>query len=337
MSDRFPSSSGSLSPADPAGLWTASYCAPCPARSLCAAVDTDSACGSPAEYPQASAHPEHLAATADGSDFELPAFQSVDSTSTLTRTPLLIVSDGNLTPNVKLQHLLAAVRGTTGRSHTGKLAVLHGSDRHLYGLLRRRGRLGERLTSAGFVGAIAPGFSTWESHPPFEALLAQGLSARVATELDRVIPTVPTVVWRTHEELQRWSSWIHQNDRASIALHPGPLRTGSEWEWWTRGLGILRELAASRDLHIFVNGPCTRDRMGDVVRIWGPEVTFMTQHPWAAAMKGKVIDPEDFSKTLPDPDERTAADRLRDNESAIRSYVDELIVAAMTIEGSSAS
>lgn len=324
MSDRCPNPPGSLRPAAPAGLWTSSYCAPCPARPLCHAADTDAACGSPAEYPRTSANPENLARTAIVDDFEFPSFQSTDRTGVVPRLPLLVISDGTLTPNVKLRHLLPPIRGTSTKDHRGNVAVLHGRDKHLHALLRHRGRLGERLASAGFASVVAPGFSTWDDHSPFEAMLAQALTARVATELDGVLPTVPTVVWRSHEELSRWAHWVIENGRRSIALHPGPLRTEPEWAWWTDGLGVLRKSLIGYEIHAYVNGPCTRGRLADVIRIWGREVTFLTQQPWATAIKGRIIDQDDFSTAVPDPDDRSAADRLRLNATVVHRCIDEL-------------
>lgn len=324
MSDRCSNPSGSLGPDTRAGLWTASYCASCPAHPVCAAVNTDSACGSPAEYPQTSAHPEYLAHTARREDFAFPPFQSGDRTGTIPRGPLLTVSDGTLTPNVKLHDLLAAVRRTSRNDHTGNLAVLHGPDKYLHALLRYRGSLGQRLAEAGFTAAIAPGYSTWDQHTPFEALLAQALTARIATELDANLPTVPTVIWRTHGELTRWTTWVIENNRQAIALHPGPLRTASEWAWWTDGLVVLRELLHRRPMHAFVNGPCTHARFADVIRIWGTDVSFMTQQPWATAIKGKLINPDDFSDDALDPEDRTAAERLSVNITIVRSCIDRL-------------
>lgn len=328
MSARCPNPQGSLRPAAPAGLWSGSYCAGCPAQSLCVDFNTDRACGHPSEYPEGSAHPESRAATSGYDDFCFPSFKLRDRAVAHVPPHLLVISDGTLTPNVKLKHLLAAVRRTSSKDRTGCLAVLHGSDEYLYRLRGLRGSLGRRLKDAGFVGAIGPGFSTWEQHPPFSSLLAQALSAHIATEVDALLPTIPTIVWRTHDELGRWADWLLENGRQTIALHPGPLRTVAEWEWWTAGLSQLRDLLKGQSVHAYVNGPCTHARLADVVNVWGPTVTFMTQHPWATAVKGKLLSGDDFSASFEDSEERSDAERLALNESLIAEYLRALIRGA---------
>ncbi len=50
----------------------------------------------------------------------------------------------------------------------------------------------------------------------------------------------------------------------------------------------------------------------------------MTQQPWATAIKGKLINPDDFSDDALDPEDRTAAERLSVNITIVRSCIDRL-------------
>lgn len=321
MSQRCPNPRGSLRPTAPATLWAGRHCVGCPASQVCVAARTDDACGHPSQYPSSVLHPASLRSQAKPSDFHLRPFASPDTTFLLPRPHLLTISDGSLTGTVRLKEVLAAVRRTsTGADHLGRLAVLHGRDRDLIRLIRERGRLGRRLFDIGFIGAISPSYSTWADHPPWESLMSEALTAAIATEIDQHLPTIPSIVWRAHEELDRWASWIIDSNRRAIALHSGPLRQDSEWAWWLLGIERLRSHFSDTAMpHLYVNGPSTKPRLADVIDIWGTQVTFLTQHPFIAAVRHNVLD-EAFIRT-PDLDDRPPKQLLAANHERVARFL----------------
>jgi hypothetical protein len=120
------------------------------------------------------------------------------------------------------------------------------------------------------------------------------MSISVAADLSRHLPTMPTLVWRDHEELGRLALWVRENAVRHIALHPGALRGAEEWSWWLGGLTRLRDLlAAATPMPLLaVTGPCAADRVVHVLNAWPVDVTFVTQHPWELAIHGKALRPD---------------------------------------------
>jgi len=297
-----------------ATLWTGSSCAGCPAAPVCPSIETSDACTDPALYDPSAAHPTKLAFPASRMDFEYPNFRSggvVVEVVPRPRARVLTLSDGVHTGTIRLKGVLARLRTGKGAG-SDAMAVLHGHDPRLFGLLELRAQLGPLLIEAGFTSVISPCFSTWESYPPWESLLNQALTARLATELAEHLPTIPSVGWRRHEELPRWVEWLLRNQRRSFALHPATMRTQREWDWWIEGLRTMRALLASDGAsppHLFVNGPSTAQRVSEVVRVWHGDVTFLTQQPWQLALHGKVLS-EDLNE-VPEDRDGTVLERLR--------------------------
>lgn len=177
--------------------------------------------------------------------------------------------------------------------HGGRIAVLQGRDSYLIRLWRRRGRLGPALVHAGFIAAIGPGYSTWADHTPWESLVAMAMSTNVAVDLANYLPTVPTIVWRNHEDLSRWAAWIRRNNLRCIALHSGSMRTRVEWAWWCAGVRELSALLLSESAafvpRLLVNGPTAPQRISDVRDAWPGALTYVSQHPWELAIHGKAL------------------------------------------------
>lgn len=295
-----------------ATLWSGCYCTACPAARLCTSRGASDACSEPALYDRTAAHPARLMATPG--EFEFPDFNPGDSEPVVGEVPrsrVLALSDGVHTSTVRLKGAMARLRA--GRiPGPDAMAVLHGRDLRLRDLINHRGQLGRSLMEAGFSSVISPCYSTWESYPPFDALVAQALTARFATELTEHLPTIPSVGWRRHDELPRWADWLLRNNQRSFAMHPATMRTQYEWDWWIAGLWRIRTLLASdseRPPHIFVNGPCTAPRVSEVIRVWRGPVTFLTQQPWQLALYGKVLSEE--LEEVPEDRALTVLERLQ--------------------------
>lgn len=306
-------------------LWSGTYCTACPASTVCPSFDTDDACSSTALYHPSAAHPAKLITHADQKDFQYPDFPlgvTAFDGSQRARTRVLVLSDGVHTDTVRLRGAVARLRGAE-RPAGGATAVLHGHDEVLFGLLEKRAQLGQLLLDAGFDTVISPCFSTWEPYPPWESLLNQSLTARLATELASQLRTIPSLAWRRHSELARWADWLVRNEQVSFALHPATMRTRNEWEWWTSGLQSLRDLltqsGTKSPLHLYVNGPCTAQRVTDVVRIWRGDVTFLTQQPWQLAIHGKVLSAD--LDEVPADSESTVSELLRVSETNFDRFV----------------
>lgn len=275
-------------------LWTGSWCTACPGRPVCTSADSADACGDPAEYAPKSLHPADLhAGESSRHHLDLTRLaKSFDRGAAVLHGSVLFVADGSTrTPGeaVRLRNALRSLSAGSHESQLGRVAVLQGGDRLLYRLWRRRGRAGAALVDAGYRAAIGPGFSTWADHTPWQSLVATAMSVSVAADLSRHLPTVPTLVWRNHEDLDRWAAWVGEHDLGQIALHPGALRGLEEWTWWMDGLARLRSCLSDPSPRLAVTGPCVPERIRAVLDIWGTGVTYVTQHPWELAIHGKAL------------------------------------------------
>lgn len=274
-------------------LWTGSWCTTCPGRPVCTSVDSADACGDPSEYPPKSLHPSNLRGGESSRHLDLRGLaKRYDPGAAVLQSAVLFVADGSArTPGegVRLRNALRCLTAASRASQEGSVAVLQGGDRLLHRLWRRRGRLGSALAAAGYRAAIGPGFSTWADHAPWQSLVAAAMSISVAADLSGRLPTVPTLVWRNHEDLGRLAAWVGENSLGQIALHPGALRGTDEWAWWISGVAQLRDALSPAAPRLLVTGPCTTDRISAVLDTWPNGVTFVTQHPWELAIHGKAL------------------------------------------------
>jgi hypothetical protein len=147
------------------------------------------------------------------------------------------------------------------------------------------------------------------------------MSISVAADLSRHLPSVPTLVWRNHEDLGRLAAWVGENGLGQVALHPGALRAPDEWAWWVSGVAQLHDALSPAIPRLLVTGPCTTERIGAVLDTWPGEITFVTQHPWELAIHGKAL--------LPDlDDERAARDEPVDELFQANCRTFELAIAS---------
>lgn len=194
---------------------------------MCTSVGSADACGDPAEYTPKSLHPSDLRGHGHSArHLDLRSLPATDG-SVVVRDAALFIGDGSeRTPGeaVRLRNALTSLSARRPATQEGRVAVLQGGDRLLHRLWRRRGQLGPALAAAGYRVAIGPGFSTWADHTPWESLVAAAMSTSVAADLSRHLPTIPTLVWRNHEDLARLAGWVADNGSRQVALHPGALR-----------------------------------------------------------------------------------------------------------------
>lgn len=256
-------------------------------------MDTAEACGDPAECPPKSLHPRHLRGDS-GRHLALRTVAASDGAAVVRGAALFIADGSERTPGeaVRLRNALTSLSASRPAAHVGRVAVLQGGDRLLHRLWRRRGQLGSALVAAGYRAAVGPGFSTWADHTPWESLVASAMSISVAADLSRHLPTIPTLVWRNHEDLTRLAAWVAENGLRQVALHPGALRGPQEWSWWVEGLARLLAALPDEVPRMVVTGPCAPERLRAVLDVWPAPVTFATQHPWELAIHGKVLLPD---------------------------------------------
>jgi hypothetical protein len=309
-------------------LWSGDWCEPCPAAAVCTSVGTADACGEPSEYPRRSLHPAGLSPTTSAMQLDFAAPPGHRRDDSFPTSPTMVVGDGKdtIATGVRLQNCLSTRSRPPPPAEQHLIAVLHGSDQQLNRLTRRRGLLRTLLPKAGFTGVIAPGYSTWAPHSPFESVVSMALSAATASDLATSLPTVPTIVWRNHQDLERWALWIADGRWPAIAMHPGSLRSPSEWSWW---LECVDTLARALRPHgptprLLVNGPSVPGRIVDVVDAWSGELTFVSRHPWDLARNGKALDPSLHVQRAARSEQR--ADLLAANAESFRQFVVRALV-----------
>lgn len=201
---------------------------------------------------------------------------------------------GELAGGVRLKDALRIARRCSSPSEPiESIAVLLGEDRLLEHVWAKRGRLGQQLELAGFSSVVTPGFSTYWNDTPFASVVSIARSAQVAVALARHLPTIPTIVWRYHEDLDRWAAWIAAGEVETICLDLGPLAPAS---WFSWGLDAARYLSeACRQIggttpRLLAHGPFTLERFAAVHDAWRGPVTFASQQPWSRAIHGRELD-----------------------------------------------
>jgi len=312
-------------------FWTGDWCATCPAApTVCGSVGTRDACGSPAEYPATSLHPVNLSGPAPSALLELASLDGeMPPPAVRASSNVLVVTGGDSHRRgdaIRLKTVLAL--GTNTRRYESRVAVLHGGDAQLIRLWNMRGRVGRLLVERGFSAVVGPAFSTWTDHSPWESVVAVAMSASMAAELSRHLPTVPSLIWRTHRDIDRQAQWLVANSVSAVALHAGSMRRVSDWRWWLDGVRHLAKQFSKLNAlvpHVLVNGPSTPERIAAVVAAWPGQTTFVTQQPWSCARHGRVLT-TDLSEAHAARDE-SWTDLFDENCASFRAVVAGIIRA----------
>ena len=189
---------------------------------------------------------------------------------------------------VRLREAFRAGSNSAPNSTHG-VASLLGRDESLRRLAKVEGFVGSGLVRAGFTLAISPGFSTWWRRSPFESAVAAAHTASVAASLARQIPTIPTVVWRSHADLEPWADWISSTGSTHISMDLGWARSDADWRWCIEGVRTLAEHFCRSAPHLVANGPSTAARLSDLRSAWPGDLTFASQSPWSVGQHGRLL------------------------------------------------
>jgi hypothetical protein len=223
---------------------------------------------------------------------------------------------------LRLRDVIRELRAGSANLHSA-VAVLHGSDSQLRRLARSEGSIGPRLRERGVAVVVGPGFSTWWASSPFDSLVMTAYSAHFAVVLARSLPSIPTVVWRTGRDLERWTTWLSQKRVQAFAVDLGTLRHQRPWRWAMEGVSFMSEQLASSGSapRLIVNGPATIERLVDVRARWHGELTFASQSPYCLARGGKRLR-DDLGWV---PDEAPFSELERDNRDIFERTANRIV------------
>jgi len=144
---------------------------------------------------------------------------------------------------------------------------------------RRRRRVYEAISDIAPDAAVAWNYSVWHRHargwryPRIEQLYSLKRSLKIYAELQQFgIPAIPHVYWGKFEDLDRWSSWLHENPTTTtIAVDLQTVDTSQSWRDAYHTLRYLRS-RLSRSVHLLINGVCRRERVLALHELW-PELS----------------------------------------------------------------
>jgi hypothetical protein len=171
------------------------------------------------------------------------------------------------------------------------IAFLVGKDPVLEQLWARSGGLGIELRDAGFRMTIGPGFSTYWDESPFASIRSIARSVHAASSLAKQLPTVPSVVWRCHADLDRWAAWIGDVGVDAICIDFGSFTKRDELPWVLDGLDHLHRSVqqVAKVPRLIASGPFTPTRIAAVASRWTAAVTIASKRPWLLARQGQLL------------------------------------------------
>jgi hypothetical protein len=173
-------------------------------------------------------------------------------------------------------------------------ALLCGSD---IDLRRFTDRLGHHLRALPqtFQLAFASGFSTWHQYTPFDGLISIAQTAFVGAELARVMPTIPTVVWRNRRDIYRQVAWLAKKPPPAIGVHLSTFRTQDDWDWSLRGVRVLAEAIQRLGLletTLVAYGPSKASRLLQLGAAWPWHIVVVSSTPYQLAMSHNLLHPD---------------------------------------------
>lgn len=274
-------------------------CDNCIVHDLCDEQYSPSACNYRAHYPDGVLHPaaphvaaEELRLPEQGRQWVLPVSPGHS---------MVVCPERGATPPVYGTSLRVALeRGAPTAS--SPIAVLIGKDIYLSRVWQRRGNFGRELLDKGYVGVVAPAFSNWDSWTPFHNLDAIARSAALADLLARTLPTVPTLLWRTHHDLTRQVEWLCRGDVATVAID---FQSGNDRRH-VAGVAHLRRQLADRLQNLpalLALGLFSPQRVRSLATAWPGPLVVGSQRPWHVAKAGFQL--TDQLQLVPAPYVRT--------------------------------
>lgn len=178
----------------------------------------------------------------------------------------------------------------------GQRAVLvgYGEDGlvEAYWSHRHSRRIAADIAAMEWDLVLAPNMSVYANQPRAENLINMRRNLIVAAELaDLGVPAVPCVYWLRLEDLDRYAAWSNDNAQRlpGLAVNLQTFRTPADWE--EIALPGLAFLAATlpEDLPVIVTGSSTVDRIGQLLKFFGPRLHLVSQHALQLARHGIAI------------------------------------------------
>lgn len=187
----------------------------------------------------------------------------------------------------------AGAREVLGLAHH-QLAVLvgYGEDPLVEAFWTRRRELIPELAAQGWDLVLAPNYSMYGNQPRAEHLLNFRRNLLVAREMAEAgVPAVPNLYWFRKEDLDRYLAWLEDVRPGAIACNLQTFRTAEDWEGMALpGLAYLAG-GLPPETEVIATGSSRADRIGELLRLFGPRLRLVTQNPLQYALHGAVMTP----------------------------------------------
>ena len=170
------------------------------------------------------------------------------------------------------------------------ILVGYGTDPLVEAFWTRRKELYPLLAEKKFDLVLSPNYSMYGNHPRTEHLLNFRRNLLIASEmLDEGIPAVPNIYWFRKEDLDRYILWMEDVEPEAIAINLQTFRTDEDWE--VMALPGLTYLAISmpQNIRVIINGTSRKERLAQLVELFGEQLTLVSQSPVQEARHGKVM------------------------------------------------
>lgn len=139
---------------------------------------------------------------------------------------------------------------------------------------------------------LSPNFSMYGNQPRTEHLLNFRRNLLVAEEmLAAGINAAPNLYWFRIEDLQRYGRWFDDVAPPAVAINLQTFRTDPDWT--QMALPGLHWLAAElpADTKIVVVGVSRESRIQELLDLYGPRLTLISQNPIQYARHGAIMGP----------------------------------------------
>lgn len=139
---------------------------------------------------------------------------------------------------------------------------------------------------------IAPNFSVYSDSPRLEHLINMKRSILVYSEmLSAGIKAVPDISWGSYVDLDRWASYIMENNIPviSTSIQTVGQNAGNFWLEYLKGVRHLGQ-QLPRETIIIICGTGTAKKMSQIKGELRQQVVFLTTQPFLLARKGRYID-----------------------------------------------
>lgn len=176
----------------------------------------------------------------------------------------------------------------------GQLSVLvgYGEDPLVEAFWTRRHRVYPVMAAHEWDLVLSPNFSMYGNQPRTEHLINFRRNLVIAEEmLDAGINAVPNLYWYRLEDLERYGRWLDDVRPPAVSINLQTFRTDADWEEMALpGLTWLGGALPSAT-RLVVVGSSRKSRIDQLLEIYGPRVTVISQNPVQYARHGAIMGP----------------------------------------------